>query len=153
MESILTVIDACPHKSVLAKETVHFVQNEILERTERGFSVILTKADALKYFGNCLKMTGSPSHPLLRVPPLPGPLPGMIGAGGGGSGRLLMSSVVCRDMMTPIGRLMMLCRDAGRDSPTYLPPVNLSRSKEKELGMRAPGSLMHVVTEALMHLL
>ena len=56
-ESILTAIDTCPYKSALTKEAVHFFRNELLERTECGFSVILTKADALKYFGNYLQIS------------------------------------------------------------------------------------------------
>lgn len=56
MLSYLATIATEPHKSTLAKDSVHFVREEILERTKRGFSIILTKDDALTYFGASLAL-------------------------------------------------------------------------------------------------
>ena len=49
------------------------------------------------------------------------------------------------------GGFMRFCREAGTDGLTYLPQVNSYRRMEKEVGMRAPGSLMPVVVEDLMY--
>ena len=57
ISSILAAIATGPHKSTLAKDSVHFVREELFERTTRGFSIILTKDDALKYFGDRLRIS------------------------------------------------------------------------------------------------
>lgn len=57
MSSILVAITTGPHKSTLVKDSVHFVKEELYERTKRGFSIILAKDDALKYFGDRLRIS------------------------------------------------------------------------------------------------
>ena len=57
MASILSAIKTGPHTSTLTQESVHFVRGELFDRTKRGFSIILTKDDALKYFGNRLRIS------------------------------------------------------------------------------------------------
>ena len=57
MESILAAIATGPHKSTMTKDAVNFVREELLERTKRGFRIILTKAEALKHFGNRLRIS------------------------------------------------------------------------------------------------
>ena len=57
MEFILTDTKTGLNKLSLAKDAVHFVRSKLLECTEHSFSIILTKDDALKYFGNRLRIS------------------------------------------------------------------------------------------------
>ena len=57
MASILAGIATGPHKSTQTTDSALFVRDELLHRAERGFSIILTKDDALKYFGTRLRIS------------------------------------------------------------------------------------------------
>ena len=57
MTSILAAIDTGPHASTLTPDSVNFVREELLERTKRGFSIILTMDEALKHFGSRLRIS------------------------------------------------------------------------------------------------
>ena len=57
---------------------------------------------------------------------------------------------VALDEIPPFsGGLIKICKEVGREGPTYLPYVSLSLRIINDMGMRAPGSLMPIVAEAL----
>ena len=57
MSSILAGIATGPHKSTQTKHSAQLFRNELLDRVKRGFSIILSKDDAIKYPGTRLRIS------------------------------------------------------------------------------------------------
>ena len=57
LASIKAGIKMGPHTSTLTPAATAFFPKELLERVSRGFSIILSQADALTYFGTRLKIS------------------------------------------------------------------------------------------------
>ena len=57
LASIMADIEKGPHKSATSQQSTAFCRRELLERSQRGFSIILLVRDALHFFGQKIRIS------------------------------------------------------------------------------------------------